>query len=96
MALPLDWKGKAINAGPISIVGSVLVLQPNSERKGAIISNGGPTIKWVCLSDNAAVNTGIPIIQNGSYEINLTNPWYGAVSVACAVAAEVIGVMENE
>ena len=79
-----------------SIVGSVQVLPANANRVGATVSNLGATIKFLIKGDLAAVNVGIPLVQNGSYEINLTNPYQGPISVYCAAAAEPISWTEDE
>jgi len=96
MVMPLDVKGKSRSGAVASIIGSVIVLQPNPKRVGASIVNIGATIKFVHKSDIALINTGIPLVQFGSYEITHTNPWYGSIAIACANAGEVVCFTEDE
>ena len=92
----LDWRGKSVSGGVTSVVGTVVVLTENPNRVGATIVNDGTTVKYLSKGLTAAVNTGIPLVQYGSYEINLTDPWQGAVSVACSAAGEKIAFTEDE
>jgi len=97
MAQPLDWRGKSRNGNVASIIGSVLVLQQNARRVGATIVNNGITIKFLSKGEVAYINQGIPLYPNGgAYEIGLNNPYPGAISVYCGVAAENIAWTEDE
>ena len=95
----LNWKGKHREGVAASVVGSVNILAPNSARVGATIVNNG--VNWIYVSKTvnaAVVNAGIPLAPNGgSYEINLSNPCFGGISVACAAAlANQISWTEDE
>jgi len=97
MPADLSWKGKSRSGNVPSVIGSVIVLEANAYRKGATIVNDGGTVKYLTRGDAAVVNTGIRLNANGgSYEINILNPWFGAISVACAAAAENINWTEDE
>lgn len=83
----LDWRGKSINSvTPTVAATSVLVLQANPRRVGASFVNIDPgNWQFVCKGEIAIINTGIPLAPNGgAYEINLTNPYKGAISVISA------------
>ncbi len=93
----LSWRGKSIAGGIPSIIGSVVVREGNARRIGATVVNNGATIKFLVKGDLAAANVGIPLNPNGgAYEINLTNPWLGPISVYCAAAGENICFTEDE
>lgn len=92
----LDWKGKSINSAVNSVAGSVLVRPANARRKYCIVTNRGATIKYLCKAEIAVTAVGIPLNQNDSYEINSTNPYYGALSIHCANAGEAILFNEDE
>ena len=97
MQEPLDWLGKSRAGAVASVIGSVLILQPNARRIGATIVNDSANIIYLSKGDPAAVNTGIRLNANGgSYTINKNNLWYGPVSAACAVAAGIICWTEDE
>ena len=98
MEIPrLDWPGKSGNGQSATIIGSVLVRVANPQRKGATFVNDSASWMYLAKSDIAAVNIGIPLAPNGgAYEINLTNPYYGPISVACAVAAQNLAWTEDE
>ena len=57
-------------------------------------------LDWMYLSkteNQAAVGLGIPLAPNGgAYEINLTNPYYGPISVACGIIAMNLSWTEDE
>jgi len=93
----LDWKGKSRSGGAATVIGSVVVLPPNSKRIGATIQNDGANPMYVSKGDVAVVNTGVALLVAGAaYEINFVNPWYGAISVACVAAAQNICWTEDE
>lgn len=94
---PLDWLGKTRPGVTPTIIGSVLVLEPNPKRRYAIFCNDSINIMYLFKGAPGAVNTGIRVNANGgSYEINLTNPYFGAISVACGVAAQNLTWIEEE
>ncbi len=83
-----DYPGKTREGVTASIIGSVLVLEANPRRKGALFINDSATILYLAKGPGAVVNRGIRLNPNGgNYEINCTNPYYGPISVACAAAA---------
>ena len=97
MPTDLSWKGKSRSGNVPSVIGSVVVLEANAFRVGATIINDGATVKYLSKGDAAVVNAGIRLnASGGSYEINTLNPWFGAISVACAIAAENINWTEDE
>lgn len=94
---PLDWKGKSVNGQTPTIIGSALVREPNPYRVGATFVNDSAQWMYLAKALLAAVNTGIPLAPNGgAYEINLSNPYYGPISVGCAVAAQILAWTEDE
>jgi len=93
----LDWAGKSVNGQTPTIIGSVLVRVANPLRTGATFVNDSANWMYLAKAENAAVNTGIPLAPNGgAYEINLSNPYYGPISVACAAAAAILAWTEDE
>ena len=94
---PLDYKGKTRNGAAVTIIGYALVLAANSERRLATFVNDSANWMWLIKDDAGVINTGIALAPNGgSYEINLINPYYGAIGVACAVAAQNLCWTEDE
>jgi len=94
---PLDWRGKTSEGVVASVIGSVVVLQANPRRKLATIQNDSASTMYLCKDDTAIVNRGIRLNPNGGvYEINLTNPYLGILSIACTVAAQNIMWTEDE
>ena len=94
---PLDYKGKTRNGAQATIIGYAQVLDANSKRRLASFVNDSANWMYLIKGDAGAVNTGIPLAPNGgAYEINLTNPYYGIIGVACAVAAQVLCWTEDE
>ncbi len=94
---PLDWKGKNRQGSATTVIGSVVVLLENSERVGAVITNNGANVMYLAKGDPAIVGAGIPLYPNGGvHEINLTNPYYGPLSIASLVAGDNISWSEQE
>lgn len=97
MPKPLNWLGKSRAGVVATVIGSIVVLQANAERVGATITNDSINPMYLAKGDAAAVNAGIRLNANGgSYEINLTNPWYGPISIASAAAGDNICWTEDE
>lgn len=97
MVQGLDWRGKSRNGATNTVVGSALVFNPNPVRKLATFVNNSVNWMYLCKSTVAAVNTGIPLAPNGgAYEINQTNPYFGAIAVACGVINQVLAWTEDE
>lgn len=93
----LDWRGKSINGATPTVIGSVVVRPANSKRIGATFVNISVSQLFIIKGDIGVVNTGIPLnAGGGAYEINLTNPYYGPISVACAAAGEILAWTEDE
>lgn len=94
---PLDWKGKSRSSFTPTVIGSVLVLLANPRRIGATFVNNSGNIMFLCKGELAVIGSGIPLYgTGGAYEINLTNPYYGPISVACGVAAQNLAWTEDE
>jgi len=94
---PLAYTGKTRNGSTATIIGYALVLPANSERKIATFVNDSANWMYLIKDIGGVVNTGIPLHPNGgAYEINLTNLYYGAIGVACGVAASILCWTEDE
>jgi len=93
----LDWLGKARNGATVTVVGSVVALEPNARRIGATFVNDSGALMYLSKAAVAAVVTGILLRPNGgSYEINFTNPYYGPIAVACVGAGNNLVWTEDE
>jgi hypothetical protein len=86
----------AINRAITAGVASVQVADLNPSRVTLVIINDSDTAVYLWLAPEAQVNSGIRLnATGGSYEINLTNPYYGKVSAISSGAAKVLTVMET-
>jgi len=94
---PLDYRGKSRGGGVPTVIGSVQVLPGNARRVGATFVNDGAAIMYLAKGELSVVNTAIRLnAGGGAYEINLTNPWKGPISVACGAVGEVLCWTEDE
>jgi len=76
----LDTRAKCVNGATTVAVTPTLILGANGKRTGATFVNDSAGVIYLSKGDTAALNAGIRLnAAGGSYEINLLNPWHGAV-----------------
>ena len=92
-----DVKAKSVNGSVTVGVTSVVVLQANRHRTGAIICNDSDTAIYLTLGNPAVLNSGIRLNANGGvYEINNTNLYRGIITGSTSGAFKLITFVEIE
>jgi hypothetical protein len=87
---------KAVS-GTKSVGGTTLeLLEENRARKYALIVNSSDVGVWLAFGEAAVVGTGVYLAAGGgSYEIDETNLWTGAVNgIAASGSSKVVGTVE--
>jgi len=86
----------ARNGSVTAGTGSVLVTDLNPSRVALNIVNDSDTAVYLALAPEAVINQGIRLsATGGSYEINLTNPYYGKIAAISTAATKVLTIMET-
>lgn len=72
---------------------SQVILPANPNRLQATLVNNSANDVFLNYGSTAVVNQGITLVKNGgSYEINLTNPYYGVISAISNGTAQLTGI----
>jgi len=72
------------------------VLATKPERKSATLVNDSDEVIYLALGGTAVMNQGIRLnAAGGSYEVNATNLYTGAISAICASGTKVLCVTQT-
>lgn len=87
---------KAVNDTASMGAASAEILAENRSRKYALIVNASDVGVWISFGEAAVIGTGAYLAPaGGSYEIDETNLWTGAVNgIAASGSGKVVGIVE--
>lgn len=87
---------KAVNGTASMGAASAEILADNRNRKYALMVNASDVGVWISFGDTAVIGTGAYLAPaGGSYEIDESNLWTGAVNgIAASGSGKVVGTVE--
>ena len=71
------------------------VLEVNPRRFSALFANVSANTIYLMKGGEALSGRGVPILSNGNYEINLTNPFFGEVYALASGVASLLLITEE-
>lgn len=85
------------HTAPVIGAATTIALAANANRLYACFANDGTETIYLGLGVAAVMNTGIPILSGGSYEMSreIGNLYVGAVNAICASGGMVLAVTEG-
>jgi len=97
MSSPLLWHIGTVTDGAVT-VGAVttVVLAANGHRVNVVLTNDSEQVIYIARGNAAVIGDGIRLNPaGGSYEIDDTNLWRGAINAICALGQANLCVSEG-
>ncbi len=97
MSSPLLWHIGTVTDGAVTVGAiSTVALAFNGHRVNAVFVNDSDQVIYISRGNAAVIGDGIRLNPNGgSYEIDDTNLWRGAVNAICALGDANLCVSEG-